>query len=321
MLIRAIKFIASMTVVAVIVLPISAVVVDDETVTELLKEIPGSFEQKNSIIKSKKLLASTIVNYSDDTLFSIELGLLELTDDTFSKFELAYQELFKILLPNRFTNKVVIYLPDESKLKTKSNFDKSPAQPVYKQLKEEPKIFAVHTSKTSASPKKVVPKKTLVPAVEERSKSAFQITSPKKVIKKKKQTKKINARIISAKEDHKRGLRYYKLKNFKKATKWFLQAAKKGYASAQYNLGIMSYLGQGIPKDYSQAANWFEKAGNQDHASAQYNLGYIYYEGKGVEKDNLQAYMWIDRSANLGDKKAIKARDSMQIVLPKDIFN
>ena len=83
----------------------------------------------------------------------------------------------------------------------------------------------------------------------------------------------------------------------------------------------MSYLGQGTPKDYAKAANWFEKAGNQDHATAQYNLGYIYYEGKGVEKDNLQAYMWIDRSANLGDKKAIRARDTMQIVLPKNIFN
>ena len=82
----------------------------------------------------------------------------------------------------------------------------------------------------------------------------------------------------------------------------------------------MSYLGQGVRQDYAISANWFQKAGEQDHAAAQYNLGFLYYEGKGVEKDNLQAFMWIDRSANLGDEKAIRARETLQKALPKKIF-
>ncbi|NQU59261.1 MAG: sel1 repeat family protein, partial [Rhodospirillales bacterium] len=108
---------------------------------------------------------------------------------------------------------------------------------------------------------------------------------------------------------------------FKKAAQWFRRAANKGHAGAQYNLGIMSYLGQGMDQDYAQAAHWFHKAGEQDHAAAQYNLGFLYYEGKGVEKDSLQAFMWIDRSANLGDEKAIRARDTLQKALPREIFN
>jgi TPR repeat protein len=128
----------------------------------------------------------------------------------------------------------------------------------------------------------------------------------------------------TANQDHKRGLLFYKGigvdKDFKKAAQWFRQAARKGHAGAQYNLGIMSYLGQGVRQDYAISANWFQKASEQDHAAAQYNLGFLYYEGKGVEKDNLQAFMWIDRSANLGDEKAIRARETLQKALPKKIF-
>jgi len=128
----------------------------------------------------------------------------------------------------------------------------------------------------------------------------------------------------SADQDHKRGMLFYKgigvEKDFKKAAQWFRRAAEKGHAVAQYNLGIMTYLGQGVEQDYRQAAEWFRRAGEQDHAAAQYNLGFLYYEGKGVERDNLQAYMWIDRAASLGDDKAVKARDTLQKALPKDIF-
>ena len=31
--------------------------------------------------------------------------------------------------------------------------------------------------------------------------------------------------------------------------------------------------------------------------------------------------MWIVRSANLGDEKAVRARETLQKALPKEIFN
>jgi len=125
--------------------------------------------------------------------------------------------------------------------------------------------------------------------------------------------------------EYKTGLKFYKgigeaSKNFKTARKWFLKAAAKDNAAAQYNLGIMSYLGQGIEKSFSDAAKWFEYAAIQDNTLAQYNLGFMYYEGKGVAKDYLQAFMWVDRAARLGDKKAIQARPTIEKMLPKDLI-
>ena len=318
---RSIKFIALLTIIATVVLPITAVVVEDETVTNILKKIPVESGKANAILVGKKILASTVINYFDDTLLSLELGLKELSEDTLSKLELTYKGLFNSLLSREPSKKVVIYFGNESKKKTKSRYGKISTQPPLMPLIQKPKLDNTKTSIINAGQKDKNTEKTHVQEVKEQAFIKSKVSKNKKITKEMRKAKKLNIRINSAKEDHKRGLRYYKVKNFKKASKWFLQAAKKGYASAQYNLGVMSYLGQGMQQNYTQAANWFEKAGNQDHASAQYNLGYIYYEGKGVEKDNLQAYMWIDRSANLGDKKAIRARDSMQIVLPKDIFN
>ena len=124
--------------------------------------------------------------------------------------------------------------------------------------------------------------------------------------------------------EHKTGLTFYKgidgsSKNFKTAREWFLKAATKGNAAAQYNLGVMSYLGQGIEKSFPNAAKWFEQAAKQDNTLAQYNLGFLFFEGKGVKKDYLQAFMWIDRAARLGDKKAIEARPTIEKLLPKDL--
>ncbi len=125
--------------------------------------------------------------------------------------------------------------------------------------------------------------------------------------------------------EHKTGLTFYKgiggaSKSFKTARKWFLLAADKTNAAAQYNLGIMAYLGQGTEQSYEKAAIWFERAAKQDNTLAQYNLGFLFYEGKGVRKDVLQAFMWIDRAARLGDKKAIKALETLEKLLPKGLI-
>ncbi|NQW02007.1 MAG: sel1 repeat family protein [Rhodospirillales bacterium] len=169
----------------------------------------------------------------------------------------------------------------------------------------------------TAAPAKAVAEKT-VAAVQPQSKAAIV---PKPMRKPPPPTPKTD----NGSEEHKKGLTYYKgiggvAKNFKTAATWFRQSSAKGNAASQYNLGIMAYLGQGEPQSFEQAAKWFQQAANQDHALAQYNLGFLFYEGKGVEKDDLQAFMWIDRAARLGDEKAIKARDTLEKILPKDIL-
>jgi len=57
--------------------------------------------------------------------------------------------------------------------------------------------------------------------------------------------------------------------------KLFRQAADKGNAQAQYNLGIMYKNGQGVKRDDKEAVKWFQRAADQGHAKAQSNLGVI----------------------------------------------
>ncbi len=49
--------------------------------------------------------------------------------------------------------------------------------------------------------------------------------------------------------------------------------------------------------DYAWALRLFRPLGEQGNASAQYNLGVMYALGQGVPRDNVQAYMWFDLSA------------------------
>ena len=123
--------------------------------------------------------------------------------------------------------------------------------------------------------------------------------------------------------EHKKGLLYYKgievPLDYKLAIDWFRKAAVKGHKGSQYNLGIMYYMGRGVPKSLDVAAKWFLAASEKNHAAAQYNLGFMYYGGEGVEKDIRQAYKWIDRAAQLGDEKALAARDSLMKTHPKEL--
>jgi len=73
--------------------------------------------------------------------------------------------------------------------------------------------------------------------------------------------------------------------------------ANQGDASAQYNLGVMYYKGDGIPQDRSKATEWFEKAANQGHTKAQYNLEAMITNDTGVHQDNKKTFEWYQKAA------------------------
>lgn len=60
--------------------------------------------------------------------------------------------------------------------------------------------------------------------------------------------------------------------------------AKLGKVAAQNNLGLMYFLGEGVPQDDPQALEWFLKAAEQGHADAQFNLGMMYENGQDKKK-------------------------------------
>ncbi len=65
------------------------------------------------------------------------------------------------------------------------------------------------------------------------------------------------------------------LKNYKQAFKWYKLVAKQGHAVAQYNLGIMYYLGEGVKANKYKAYKWWSKAAKQGNKGAQKNLNIL----------------------------------------------
>ena len=109
-----------------------------------------------------------------------------------------------------------------------------------------------------------------------------------------------------------KGLTAYNKEDDATALKIWRPLAEKGYAKAQYYLGIMYNYGQGVLKDYKEAVKWYRKAANQGNASAQNNLGVMYENGQGVLKDKVQAHMWYNLASISGDKYASKNRENLE---------
>ena len=92
--------------------------------------------------------------------------------------------------------------------------------------------------------------------------------------------------------------------DYAEAAKWFRKAADQGEASAQLNLGVMYSKGQGVPQDYGEAGRWFRRAADQREAKAQFNLGLMYDKGQGVPQDYTEAGKWYREAAEQGDARA-----------------
>ena len=80
--------------------------------------------------------------------------------------------------------------------------------------------------------------------------------------------------------------------------------AEKGDGIAQYNLGRMYVVGDGVPQDFEEGAKWYRKAAEQGDVDAQYNLGNMYVLGDGVPQDFEEAVKWFRKAAEQGDADA-----------------
>ena len=70
-------------------------------------------------------------------------------------------------------------------------------------------------------------------------------------------------------------------------------------ARAQFSLGRMYYIGQGVDRNNAQANAWFRKAADQGFAYAQFDLGVAYEDGGlGVPQDYALAHMWFSLASS-----------------------
>ena len=66
---------------------------------------------------------------------------------------------------------------------------------------------------------------------------------------------------------------------------WYVRAAKQGNPAAQFNLGLMYDIGEGVTPDYKRAIKWYRLAAKLNNAQAQFNLGQLYESGERVTQD------------------------------------
>ena len=100
--------------------------------------------------------------------------------------------------------------------------------------------------------------------------------------------------------------------DYEKAASWLREAAIRGSASAQYQLGILFTYGHGVAQDEKEAVKWFRKAAEMEDDDAQFALGACYYTGAGVAKNYMEALKWFRKAAAQGNKKAITMLEEIE---------
>ena len=105
------------------------------------------------------------------------------------------------------------------------------------------------------------------------------------------------------------------------AVKWYRKAATKGSAFAQTSLGLKYEKGEGVPQDYTEAMKWHRKATVQGLTTAEVNIGRLYLKGLGVLQNYAEAIKWYRKAANKGDGRALTLLGSLHYLgegMPKD---
>ncbi|MBR1504314.1 MAG: SEL1-like repeat protein [Prevotella sp.] len=88
-------------------------------------------------------------------------------------------------------------------------------------------------------------------------------------------------------------------KNYTEALKWYRMAAEQGHTRAIFCVGYIYYQGRGmLQRNYKEAMKWFLKI--DDDAQAQNFIGYMYQKGYGVWQSVDSARVWFLKSANQG---------------------
>ena len=92
--------------------------------------------------------------------------------------------------------------------------------------------------------------------------------------------------------------------DFEEAFKWYMKAALRGNKDAQFSLGYMYHLGEGVEKNETESFKWYRKAAEQGIAGAQYVVAECYETGSGVEKNETEAFKWYRKAAEQYDTDA-----------------
>jgi len=97
------------------------------------------------------------------------------------------------------------------------------------------------------------------------------------------------------------------------ARRWIGQAAERGNAAAQFELG--SYYTLEPHRDYGRAADLLRKSALQGFAPAQTSLAMLYLAGAGVSEDRVEAYAWLLLALAQSERDAVGLEADLRVEL------
>ena len=82
------------------------------------------------------------------------------------------------------------------------------------------------------------------------------------------------------------------------AFRWYLKAARQALPEAEFNVAVMLDDGQFMTQDEKQAAMWYARAASHGLPRAQYDLAQLYDDGRGVPQNQQAAFEWYSAAAS-----------------------
>jgi hypothetical protein len=101
------------------------------------------------------------------------------------------------------------------------------------------------------------------------------------------------------------GWKAYFLGDYAIALKEFMESDDP---SSLFEVGHMFSVGDGVPRDTKKASEWYLKAADRGYAPAQFKMGQIYLKGNDVPQNRKEAKKWFEKAA---DQKFAPAVDAL----------
>lgn len=100
-------------------------------------------------------------------------------------------------------------------------------------------------------------------------------------------------------------------KDFEKSSYWYLQAAIKGNAEAQGELGHNYKYGIGVKQNFDKAIYWTKLGADNGYSVAQWRMGYLYLNGLAIYTIGFTDYWYNGNGEFISlDKERYRVKDS-----------
>ena len=95
--------------------------------------------------------------------------------------------------------------------------------------------------------------------------------------------------------------------DYKKASEYYVEAAKMGHPMSYYGLGVLFYFGNGVEQDYEKAMICWDGAAQLGYPAAFEAVGELYRDGLGVKQDYEKAADWFHKAVEMGETNEAQA--------------